>query len=227
MINLIRQEIQDYIITNTVDNKRFFKTTKDSYAENDKFLGISVPILRSISNRHKDLSLNDIDLLIKSSYNEERLLALLILIQQYKNNKDEIYNYYISNMQYVKNWNLVDSSAHLIIGDYAYNKQNTDLIYSLAKSDNLWQKRISIIATWAFIKQNKYSLTTEIAKILLEDKEDLIQKAVGWMLREVGKKEEKILKDFLTNNIKIIKRTTLRYAIERLSKEEKQNFLSK
>lgn len=211
-------------------NTIFFKTGLGDYAEHDKFIGVSVPTLRKIAKEYADLSFKDIQVLIKSKINEERLLALIILVKQYQQSEEdiceELYQFYMGNIQYVNNWNLVDSSAHLIVGAHLH-KRNKNLLLILAKSQILWERRIAIIATWYFIRKNDLSWTFKISKILVDDKHDLIHKAVGWMLREAGKKDQPKLIDFLEIHAKKMPRTMLRYAIEKLPEEQRALYLTK
>lgn len=207
-----------------------FKTKEGQYGEHDRFIGVTVPTLRKIAKTYYNLSKNDLDGLIKSRFNEERLLALVILINQYQkasdNDKKFFYEFYIDNIKYVNNWNLVDASAHHIIGAYLWDKDK-EYLFKLAKSENLWERRIAIVATWYFIRKNELNLTFKIAQLLLNDKHDLIHKAVGWMLREAGKKDEKQLIDFLNQHISQMPRTTLRYAIERFMPEIRRYYILK
>lgn len=227
---------------------RFFKTGKGQYGEGDKFLGVSVPDQRKIAKKYIDLSFANLEKLLNSKIHEERLTALFILVLKYSsikerssqlavsNNKHntqsvetqkkEIFDFYLSNIKAVNNWDLVDSSAPYIVGTFLLNRDK-DIIYKLAKSKMLWERRIAIISTLAFININKESKETfEIADILLSDREDLIQKAVGWMLREVGKRiSEKELKEFLSTRYKKMGRTALRYTIERFENEERIKYL--
>lgn len=227
------QEIREQLlqIADTVLAKRrmiFFKTGKGDYAEGDKFLGIVVPALRNFAKTHALVSLETITSLIRSPFNEERLLGLFILEKQYKKGnqpkKNELFDLYIANLDHVNNWNLVDSSAHLILGAHLYQK---DLSYlkTLAQSEILWHRRIAIIATLFFIRKNHFQPTILLAEMLLHDKHDLIHKAVGWTLREVGERELDTLKSFLNQHCTIMPRTSLRYAIEKLPTDERQQYL--
>lgn len=206
---------------------RFFKMQVGEYAQHDIFYGIPVPILRNISTQYATLDLSDIQKLLESNINEYRFLALLMLIKRYKSNvnNDECYNFYLKNIQYINNWNLVDLSAHEILGRYLYKKSHEALI-TLAQSSNLWERRIAIVATWHFIRNHSYITTLVIVKNLLNDKEDLIHKSCGWMLREVGKKNQTILLEFLDQHAVMMPRTMLRYAIEKLSKEQQKDYRS-
>lgn len=228
------QEIRNILINSaTIPTERlavFFKTKEGQYGEHDKFIGVTVPNLRKIAKTYYNLSKDDLGELIKSRFNEERLLALVILINQYQkafdNDKKVFYEFYIDNIKYVNNWNLVDASAHYIIGAYLWDKDK-EYLFKLAKSENLWERRIAMVATWYFIRKNELNLTFKIAQLLLNDKHDLIHKAVGWMLREAGKKDEKQLIDFLNQHISQMPRTTLRYAIERFPKETRRHYILK
>lgn len=207
--------------------KRFFKTQPGEYAAHDQFLGVSVPVIRKIAKQYFSLPMKEIQTLLRSPYNEERLLALLILTERYQKNIDEkqaIYDFYIKNIKYVNNWNLVDSSAHYIVGAHLSLKNKSFLI-TLANSKNMWERRIAIISTWYFIRQNKFTETIKISKLLLNDSEDLIHKAVGWMLREMGKRDETILINFLEKNAYQMPRTMLRYAIEKFPDKMRKKYL--
>ncbi|NCO11477.1 DNA alkylation repair protein [Candidatus Pacearchaeota archaeon CG_4_9_14_0_2_um_filter_39_13] len=205
--------------------QRFFKTGKGEYGEGDKFLGLSVPDSREIAKRFVDLGLNEIKKYLESEWHEDRLIALLILVEKYKAKKDSgIVDFYLENLKYVNNWDLVDLTADKILGDYLIDKDRKK-IYSLVKSQDLWEKRVAIVSCYRFIRNNDFSDALNIYKSALSDKRDLIHKAVGWMLREVGKRNEKILKDFLRDNYSELPRTTLRYAIERFPEDERKAWL--
>lgn len=210
----------------------FFKSFKGGYGEGDLHLGINMPNLRSIcKSYYKDFkNLNDINFFITNKYHEYRMLGLLFLIEFYNKkifNQNKIYKFYIKNIQYINNWDLVDISSYKIIGAYLYNQNNKDILYSFTKSKNLWERRISIISTFYFIKNNNFTHTIKIAKTLLRDKEDLIHKAVGWMLREIGKRNLQIEEDFLYKYHKIMPRTMLRYSIEKFSKSKREFYMKK
>lgn len=208
----------------------FFKTAKGEYGYGDLFLGVTVPDIRKIAETSKDLSLPSIEKLLHSKIHEERLLALLTLIYIYEsaNNsgKHTICKFYISNRRFVNNWDLVDLSAPKIVGDYLLTR-NKKALYRLATSENLWDKRISIISTLTFIRKNKFSDTLRIAKILLRDDNDLIHKAVGWMLREVGNRSRSTEELFLKRHYKEMPRTMLRYAIEKFPEKLRIKYLTK
>lgn len=227
------QDVKDEIKKNSNPQNaqnlsRFFKTAKGEYGEGDVFVGIKIPVLRQISQKFKDISLSDNLLLLKSEIHEERMLALFILIKKYskanEEQKSEIFQIYLTNRQYINNWDLVDLSAYKIVGDYLFEKDKS-ILYQLAVSNGLWDKRISMISTYLFIKNDKFEDTFKLAEILLNDKHDLIQKAVGWMLREIGKRDIVAEKDFLKNRYKNMPRTMLRYAIEKFEETERQKYL--
>lgn len=222
----------------------FFKTGPGQYGEGDIFLGITVPLQRELVKQYwQDLRLADIDSLLKSKFHEERLIALLILIKKFTaseilNQKSKIYKYYLFHTKYINNWDLVDLSAPNIVGEYLYSisldgrgvgvRVKNQTLLHLAKSKNLWERRIAILATFTFIKNGDTKDALRIAKMLLADKHDLIHKAVGWMLREIGKRcNEKSLTDFLDANALTMPRTALRYAIERLPEEKRKKYLLK
>lgn len=207
---------------------RFFKTGKGEYGEGDIFLGVTVPVQRKIARNFLNLKLSDISHLLKSKMHEYRFTALENLVFQYEKGdekkKKEIFNFYLKHTKRVNNWDLVDTSAQYIVGDFLYDK-NRDILFKLAKSKNLWERRIAIVATQYFINKNDFESTLELVGILLHDKEDLIHKACGWMLREVGKKGKKQLEAFLRGCYKIMPRTMLRYSIERFPAGIRQKYL--
>ncbi|MFH1376564.1 MAG: DNA alkylation repair protein [Candidatus Woesearchaeota archaeon] len=230
MLNQIKKDIED--LENPEKAKllqRFFKTGPGQYGEGDIFLGITVPLQRQIAKKYTNLSLDEIQELLSSKIHEHRLIALLILIDKYKKadqiKKEEILNLYLKNTKYINNWDLVDLSAPNIVGDYFLEKDKS-ILYKLANSDNLWEKRIAVLATFTFIKNNRFDDSLKISEILLKDKHDLIHKAVGWMLREIGKKDQKTEEDFLKKHYKNMPRTMLRYSIERFSEEKRKFYLS-
>mgnify|MGYP001007772563 CR=1 FL=1 len=213
--------------------QRFFKTAKGQYGEGDQFFGITVPQQRIVAKKFFDLSLLDIDKLIRHPVHECRLTALLIVVHQYQKGDEmrqkKIYDWYLKNARRINNWDLVDSSASYIVGAYLFGQKKSEwkkVLLSLAQSDNLWERRISIISTHYFIRQGVYEPTIRIATQLLSDKHDLIHKACGWMLREMGKKDETILQDFLDAYAKQMPRTMLRYAIEKMSQGKRKKYLT-
>jgi len=204
----------------------FFKTGKGEYGEGDIFLGISVPKQREISKNYIPLQLLDIQKLLESKIHEHRMCAGLILVEKYEiENKEEIVKFYLKNAKKFNNWDLVDLTAPKILGDFLLNRERK-ILSSLSKSKNLWERRIAIVSTYPLIKNKEFEETVKISKELLEDKEELINKAVGWMLREMGKKNERYLEYFLQENYKKMKRVTLRYSIEKFSKEKQKYYLS-
>ncbi len=211
---------------------RFFKTGKGEYGEGDIFWGITVPNIRNISKRYyKEISLDEVKELVQSSIHEVRLTGYLILTYKYekasKKEKEEIISFYLNNLKGVNNWNIVDLSCYKILGmGIVEGILEKDILYTLVKSKNMWERRISIVSTYVMIKRGMYEDTLNISKILLEDTSDLIQKAVGWMLREVGKKNIDVLRKFLDENIRSMSRTTLRYSIEKMDENERKKYLN-
>ena len=219
-INTIRQALQSHADPVRAEHsKRFFKTGAGQYGEGDIFIGVTVPLMRKIARTHRTLARADIEKLLYSKIHEERFLSLCILVLQFQKGEEkeqaDIYRYYMAHTKQVNNWDLVDSSASYIAGAYLYEREKT-VLYRLAHSTNLWERRIGIVATHFFIRKKSYATTLAIAEELLGDRHDLIHKAVGWMLREVGKQEEKVLRDFLDRHAAHMPRTALRYALERL-----------
>jgi 3-methyladenine DNA glycosylase AlkD len=209
-------------------SQRFFKTAKGQYGYGDIFLGIRVPVLRKIAKKHSNISINEAAQLLKSKFHEQRLLSLLILVAVFKkaNNQDKkaIYNLYLDNTKFINNWDLVDLSAEHIVGAYL-RRIDKQPIYKLAVSENLWERRISIMSTFHFIKHNEFIDTLKISRILLHDKEDLIHKAVGWMLRETGKRNIEVEEEFLKKHYKQMPRTMLRYSIEKFPEIKRKRYL--
>lgn len=209
-------------------NEWFFKTGKGKYSEFDKFIGVDMPQTRQVARQYfKTIGFKEIDKLINHPIHEVRHCGLIILVNQYQTGEQtDVFNYYINNLHTVNNWDLVDTTAPQIIGDYLFKHQDKlALLENWAKSESLWKRRIAIVATWTFIKQGEFVPTLKIGKLLLGDKHDLIHKAVGWMLREVYKKEADSCKIFLRKNYPQLPRTTLRYAIERMQETERLNYL--
>ena len=212
-------------------NLRFFKTGKGEYGEGDVFIGVTVPDCRTVARTFLDSSLSLIENSLKSPIHEERLTALLVLGEKFsrakkESEKKEIAEFYLKNKKWVNNWDLVDSSADKILGNHLLNeKANRKIIYTLTDSPHLWDRRIGIIATFAFIKKMQFSDTFELCEKLLNDKHDLMHKACGWMLREIGKRDEKALEKFLQKNAPKMPRTMLRYAIERFPEKKRKDYL--
>ncbi|MBI5392859.1 DNA alkylation repair protein [Candidatus Woesearchaeota archaeon] len=213
-------------------NACFFKTGKGEYGEGDLFLGITVPESRKIAKKYLNISFEEITQLLQSRYHEERLVALLILVERYDKYADQrklIFDFYLQNTNYVNNWDLVDLSADKIIGRHLYRSKDDEckLLKKLVLSKNLWERRIAIISTFYYIKQNQYEQTLQIAELLVNDAHDLIHKAIGWMLREVGKRNQLVEEDFLEKYHKTMPRTMLRYAIERFDDEKKKYYMKR
>ena len=234
MLNEVHKDIQKEANQNKAKFlQRFFRTGKGEYAEGDIFLGLTVPQSRVIVKKYKDLPLSDVLELLQSKFHEERLIALLIMVYQFSKGDEkarkEIYDFYLTSTKYINNWDLVDLSAGQIVGTYLlqHSASCNIVLVSLAKSNNLWERRIAIIATFALIRSGEYEKTFTIADILLHDKHDLIHKAVGWMLREVGKRcGDDVLEDYLKSRYKKMPRTMLRYAIERFEEGKRKRYLS-
>jgi len=207
----------------------FFKTGPGEYGEGDVFLGITVPKLRKLVKECDGFPITETATLIKSGIHEERLLALLMLVHAFSKGdaatQRKIYNLYRKNTRYVNNWDLVDLSAPNIVGNYLLDKSRKPL-YVFAKSSDLWKRRIAIMATFCFIKQNEFNEALIISKMLLADDHDLVHKAVGWMLREIGKRSLSVEEKFLKQHYKKMPRTMLRYAIERFPEAKRRRYLN-
>ena len=210
--------------------QRYFKTGPGEYGEGDIFVGIAVPEIRKLAKAYRHLALEDTTQLLQSPIHEERLLALLILIHIFaagdESVKKKIFDLYLSNTRFINNWDLVDVSAQYIVGAYLVPKKNKEVLIGLAKSGDLWERRIAIMATFHFIRQDVFTETLKIAEILIADREDLIHKAVGWMLREVGKRNLRIEEQFLKLYYKKMPRTMLRYAIEKFPQTRRRLYLT-
>jgi 3-methyladenine DNA glycosylase AlkD len=208
--------------------QRFFKTGEGEYGQGDKFLGIPVPVLRAHIKRYKLMLLEEALYLLKSDFHEERLFALLLIVEKFSKGDEQIrmaiYESYLRNTKYINNWDLVDSSASYIVGAYLEDKDKQP-IYDLARSPSLWERRIAIISTFHLIKIQQFNHALEIAALLRNDPQDLIHKAVGWMLREIGKRDLFVEKDFLKKHYRNMPRTMLRYAIERFPERERKIYL--
>lgn len=224
----LEQEIEELKNPQKAKNlQRFFKTGEGQYGKGDIFLGIMVPQSRKIAKKYSCLDLRDLKKLIESKYHEKRLIALFILINKYNttNHKRIIFHFYIKNMKNINNWDLVDLSAPNIVGLHLLDKDR-EILYELAKSKNIWEKRIAILATFQFIKNMQFDDSLKIAQILLKDKHDLIHKAVGWMLREIGKRSLKKEVEFLDKYYEEMPRTMLRYAIEKFTPADRKSYLN-
>ena len=209
---------------------RFFKTGKGEYGEGDIFIGIKVPDQRMVAKQFIDTELSEIEKLLDDPIHECRLTALLILIGQYskadENEKKYIIEFYLRKTSKINNWDLVDLSAHQILGSYCYTR-NRDILYQLVKSSSLWEQRIAVVSTYYFIKKNDFQEIITFSEILLDHKHDLIHKATGWMLREAGKMDLSVLIKFLDKHYKIMPRTMLRYAIEKLDESDRLKYMAK
>lgn len=210
-------------------SQRFFKTGPGEYGEGDQFIGIRVPALRKLAKEYKTVSISNSEILLMSPVHEERFLALLFLMQHYARGDEQIrshiYEFYLKSTRFINNWDLVDLSAEHIVGHYLLNRSKAPL-YHLAGSQDLWERRIAIISTFCYIKQHNFKETLKISKLLLPDREDLIHKAVGWMLREVGKRDFKSEETFLKKHYQSMPRTMLRYAIEKFPEVLRKGFLN-
>ena len=229
MLNDLQQSLESLGNPDIAEHsQRFFKTGPGEYGEGDLFRGIRVPILRKTAKAYRDLSLDDTITLLHSPYHEDRLTAVLILVLKYEKGNDAlrqaIYDLYLANTTSINNWDLVDSSAHKIIGPHLED-QDRSILYELVKSSLLWERRIAMMATLHFIKQDDYEDALRLAEILIPDTEDLIHKVVGWMLRELGKRNYDLEDAFLEQHYQQMPRTMLRYAIEKFPEERRQAYL--
>ena len=210
--------------------QKFFKTGKNQYAEGDVFLGIIVPVSRNIARANRKTPLNELQILLNSPYHEARLVALMILVEQFKKAGEEtremIFSFYLRNTSHINNWDLVDLSCVSIVGSHLLNKDRS-VLYQMAGSTLLWDQRIAIVSTLAFIREREFEDTLDIARKLLSHPHDLIHKATGWMLREVGKRSLDTLIGFLEENATRMPRTALRYSIEHLSGQDREYFMKK
>ncbi len=233
LTKLKKEAVELAKIERAKNNEWFFKTGKGEYGEGDKFLGLTMPEQRKIAKQFSDIPYSDIEVLLKNKYHEYRMIGLLILVYKFEKadekEREKIFKFYIKNRKAVNNWDLVDVTTPHIIGRHLLTLPNNErrFLYTYAKSKSLWERRIAILATAPFISAGKFSDTLKISEQLLSDEEDLIHKAVGWMLREVGKKDVAVLKKFLDKNIRSLPRTTLRYAIERFPETERKMYLKK
>lgn len=230
MLNQIKSDLSQLSNPEKAKNlSKFFKTGKGQYGEGDIFLGIPVPEQRKVAKKYFDLPLDDLQELLSSKIHEHRLTALLILVAKYEktdnSGKDEIFSFYLKNIEHINNWDLVDLTAPKIVGEYLFNKDKS-ILFKLAKSNNLWERRIAILSTFGFIRKNNFKDALSISELLLHDKHDLIHKAVGWMLREIGKRDQEIEEQFLSKYSVQMPRTMLRYAIEKFNKKKRKFYLT-
>jgi 3-methyladenine DNA glycosylase AlkD len=209
---------------------KFFKTGKGQYGEGDKFLGIVVPITRLVAKQYKNEPFEVTAELLQSEWHECRLCALLMLVERFKKSDEkgrkQIYEFYLSQTKRINNWDLVDLSASYIVGEYLKDKSREDL-YRLAASSLLWEQRIAVVATAALIRKDDFIDILRLSELLLQHKHDLMQKAIGWMLREMGKRDKELLVQFLEKFSKVMPRTMLRYSIEKFTEEERRYFMQR
>lgn len=213
-----------------IHSQRFFKTGKGEYAEGDLFYGLTTPIVRSIVKKyHKIADLETIEDLLHDNYHEVRCIALLLMVENYEKAdeklKNRIYEMYLRNVEYINNWDLVDITAYKIVGKHIFEIKDFSDVYLLANSGHLWSERISVVSQYYLIKRGDFSLLIELAEKFLSHKHDLIHKAVGWMLREMGKVDENPLYEFLDKHHKIMPRTMLRYSLEKLPQEKRRYYM--
>ncbi len=225
----LRKKIKSLASTEVANTMQwFFKTGKGEYGEGDIFAGLKVPTQRKIAREFKNLTLSDLKILLNSKIHEERLISLFIIVDKYEkgneNDKEKIFAFYLKNRKGINNWDLVDLSAPKIVGKHLLKKERS-LLYKFALSKNLWERRIAVLSTYEFIRNRDFETTLKIAKLLLNDEHDLIHKAVGWMLREVGNRELKTEEKFLKLNYKNMPRTMLRYAIEKFPELKRKKYL--
>jgi len=205
----------------------FFKTNKGQYGEGDVFIGVTVPEQRKVAkNFYQDINLSELQKLLRSEIHEHRLVALLILVFKFKKSREKRFvDFYLKNLKYINNWDLIDLSSYHILGVWLFDKKDRKVLYKLAHSKDFWENRIAIVSTYVFIKNNSFEDTLKISEILLNHRHDLIHKAVGWMLREVGNRDLKTEELFLRKYYKQMPRTMLRYAIEKFPEAKRQRYL--
>jgi len=231
MLEQIKKDLAQLGDPERAKNSRwFFKTGKGQYGEGDIFLGITVPEQRKIAKKYVDLSFDDLQELMKSKIHEHRFTALVILISKYQKAEEsikrKIFDFYLENSENINNWDLVDLSAPKIVGNYLLDKERS-ILYKLAKSDSLWERRISILSTFTFIYDNGFEDALNISEILLNDEHDLIHKAVGWALREIGKRDQNVEEQFLSKHYLHMPRLMLRYAIEKFDEKKRKKYLTR
>ena len=206
---------------------RFFKTGKGEYGEGDRFIGVIVPNVRKVAKAYKNCPLDVVEMLLESEWHECRLCALLILREKYKDDPEAVVSFYLKHTRGINNWDLVDLSAPYILGTYLVDKADRQIIYDLAASPQMWERRIAVVSTLMLIRNNQFEDTVRLSEILLYSDHDLMQKAVGWMLREVGKRDETLLRNFLDIHCQEMPRTMLRYAIEKFPPEVRREYMSR
>ena len=214
--------------TTAEHSQRFFKTGPGEYGEGDRFRGIRVPVLRKLAREFRALSLEETIRLLHSKWHEQRLLALVMMVNRFaradETGKKEVYSLYLENTRWINNWDLVDTTCTHIVGGWLYPRKRT-VLYELVRSELIWERRIAIIASFYFIKQGDFSDTLKLSKRLLNGSHDLMHKAVGWMLREVGKRDLQVEEQFLIEHYNDMPRTMLRYAIEKFPEDRRQAYL--
>jgi 3-methyladenine DNA glycosylase AlkD len=227
----IKNELKKYANKKDAEHhQRFFKTKPGEYGEGDIFIGVRVPKIRLVAKQYKKLDLDSVESLLRSEIHEYRMIALIIMVNRFnlKNigikNQEDIFNLYVKNKDRINNWDLVGISAPHIIGGFLFDRDR-NILYNFSKSTILWDRRIAILSTFYFIRKNDFNDCLKISKILLHDKEDLIHKAVGWMLREIGKRDIQVEEEFLKKEFKKMPRTMLRYAIEKFPEDLRQSYL--
>jgi len=230
------KEIQEALAALSTPEKaaffpKFFKTGKGEYGEGDLFLGVKVPDQRSVAKEYcAKISLEELTELLSSQYHEHRLTALFILVSKFEKTKDqavkdEIITFYLNHLPYVNNWDLVDSSCYKLLGRYAFENHRDELLRNLSDSEVMWRKRIAVVGTMYYVKKGSFDLTKELVTANLKHSHDLMHKANGWLLREMGQKSENDLIDYLNRHYKEMPRTCLRYAIEKLDEDVRQDYL--
>jgi 3-methyladenine DNA glycosylase AlkD len=229
LTNVIEKELKNLADANVADHSlRFFKTGKGQYGEGDQFLGIRVPVLRKVARKYQTVSPAQAADLLQSPYHEQRLLALILMVdlfnQAHGKDRETIYHLYMANTRHINSWDLLDTSAPHIPGAHLKDRDKKEL-YDFSRSGSLWERRIAIVATFHFIRENDFADALGIAAILLNDGEDLIHKAVGWMLREIGKRDRAVEETFLETYHKTMPRTMLRYAIEQFPDTLRRQYL--
>ena len=204
---------------------RFFKTGKGEYGEGDRFIGVIVPDTRKVAREYAGASWEVLEALLESEWHECRLCALLILVERYRKYPEDTVRFYLGHTKGINNWDLVDLSAPYILGRYLTGSADREVLYTLAGSDNMWEQRIAVVSTLALIRDNQFSDTMKLAGMFLDTRHDLMRKAVGWMLREVGKRDMRTLTDFLDSHCLQMPRTMLRYAIEKLTADQRAHYM--
>ncbi len=231
MLRRLKRDLEGYVDREKAALfPRFFKAGKGEYAEGDRFIGVTVPHVRAVAKEYRELPLPQVRELLSSPIHEHRLTALVILVLKFRRaetaERDKLVRFYLKHLKHVNNWDLVDASAPYILGQWLLGK-DTSVLDELAASDNLWERRVAILATFPFIKLGEFSDTLRIAERLVDDPHDLIHKAVGWMLREVGKRSPSVEERFLRKHHKTMPRTMLRYALEKFDDQKRRRYMAR